>query len=113
MLELIRKSFLAGLGVVVLTKEKVQEFTRMLVEEGKLSTDEADKLADELIKSGQRQWDEINTKTQELVKKGMEAVDVVRRKEFEELKARVESLEQRFAPTEGAGKAEEPKPEGN
>lgn len=113
MFELIRKSFLAGLGVVVLTKEKVQEFTRMLVEEGRLSTEEADKLADDLVKSGQRQWEEINAKTQETVKKLVNAVDFVRRKEFQDLTARVEALEQRLGMTADTKEADEPKAEGS
>ncbi len=104
MLEFIRKGIFAGIGAVVLTKEKIQEMTRMLVEEGKISTDEGEKLADDLVKSGERQWEEINAKLQESMKKWGENVEMVRKKEFQEMKARVEALEQRVAAIEGTGK---------
>lgn len=96
MLELLRKSFFAGLGVVVETAEKVREATRKLVEEGKISTEEAEKLTEDLVKSGQRQWDEFNDKFQSSVKKWTENVEMARTKDLQDLQARVELLEQRI-----------------
>jgi polyhydroxyalkanoate synthesis regulator phasin len=96
MLELIRKGLMAGIGAVVLTTEKIQETVRKLVEEGKISTEEGEKLAQELVKSGERQWDEITTKLAETTKKWSDNTELVTRKEFEELEARVETLEQRL-----------------
>jgi len=97
MLELIRKSLLAGIGAVVLTKQKVTETTERLVTEGKLSAAEAQKLGEELIKAGERQWDEISTRLGDIFKKGAENVEDVKPSEFEELRARVEALEKRFS----------------
>jgi polyhydroxyalkanoate synthesis regulator phasin len=97
MFDFIRKSVLAGIGAVVLTKEKVQEATRSLVEEGKMSTDEAERLADDLVKSGERQWDELNHRISEMMKRWVDNMDLVRDREFMELKARVEMLEQRVS----------------
>ncbi len=106
MLELIKKSILAGIGAVVVTAEKVQDATKRLVEEGKLSTEEAERLADELVKSGERQWDEISGKLNDSVKRGMDSLDFVRRKEFQDLRARVELLEQRIIVLEDAYRQE-------
>ncbi len=96
MLELLKKGMLAGLGVAVLTGEKIREATRMLVEEGKISSDEADKLAEDLVKSGEREWEEINSKFQSSFKKISDNLEVVRKKEFADLKTRVELLEERL-----------------
>jgi polyhydroxyalkanoate synthesis regulator phasin len=104
MLELIRKSILAGIGAVILTKEKIGELTRTLVEEGKISTSEAEKLADELVKSGEHEWEEINTKIHDSIKKWADSIDMVRRKEFQEMKARIDVLEQRLTALEGTEK---------
>jgi polyhydroxyalkanoate synthesis regulator phasin len=95
MFELIRKSLLATLGAAVLTKEKIQEVTFSLVEQGKISTEEAEKLADDLVKSGQSQWDEVQSKVSESVRRSMDSLDLSRKTEFQELKARVENLEKR------------------
>ncbi len=92
MLDLLRKSFFAGLGAVVVTADKVRDATRKLVEEGKLSTDEAEKLTEDLVKSGQRQWDEF----QSSLKKWSESADIARMKDLQDLQARVELLEQRI-----------------
>lgn len=96
MLELLKKSVMAGLGAVMVTRDKVREATRALVEEGRLSTDEAEKLGEDLVKSGERQWEEFNTKFQSSMRKVSENLEVVRKKDFQDLKARVELLEQRL-----------------
>jgi polyhydroxyalkanoate synthesis regulator phasin len=110
MLELIKKGLLAGLGAAVVTKEKVQEATRLLVQEGKISTEEAEKVAEELIKSGEQQWQDINAKIAETFKKWSENVDFVRNREFQELKSRLEALEQRVSVLEGPREQEEEEP---
>ncbi|MGA2404004.1 MAG: hypothetical protein ABSG91_20235 [Syntrophobacteraceae bacterium] len=97
MLELLKKGMLAGIGAAVLTREKIREATRTLVEEGKISSDEGEKLAEDLVKSGEREWGDLNSKFQSSLKKISENLEVVRKKEFADLKARVELLEQRLS----------------
>jgi polyhydroxyalkanoate synthesis regulator phasin len=96
MIDLIRKTVLAGIGVAVLTAEKVHEVTHRFVEEGKISTEEAEKLADELAKAGERQWDEMSGKISDTIRKGLESIELVRRKDFESLATRVEAIEKRL-----------------
>ena len=100
MLELLRKGLMAGIGAVVLTTEKIQESVKKLVEEGKISTEEGEKLAQELVKSGERQWEGITTKMADTSKKWSEGMEYVKRKELEELKERLEKVEQRLAAME-------------
>ncbi len=104
MLDLLKKSMLAGLGMAVLTRDKIREATRMLVEEGKISSDEADKLAEDLVKSGEREWSEINSKIQSSFKKISGNLEMVRQKDFADLKTRVEIIEERLSRMEERGK---------
>ena len=97
MLELIRKGLMAGIGAVVLTTEKIQEAVKKLVEEGKITTEEGEKLAQELVKSGERQWDEITTKMADTTRKWSDGMEYVKRKDLEELKDRLHKLEERLA----------------
>jgi len=97
MLGLLKKGMLAGIGAVVLTRDKIREATRTLVEEGKLSSDEAEKFAEDLVKSGERQWKEINAKFQASMRKFSENLEMVRKKDFLDLKDKVEVLEQRLS----------------
>lgn len=97
MFELLKKGMLAGLGAAVLTRDKIREATRKLVDEGKLSTDEAEKLTEELIKSGEKGWEEAGSKLHSSLRKVSDSLEVVRKKEFAELLARVEILERRLS----------------
>ena len=65
---------------VMVTRDKVREATRVLVEEGKLSTDEAETLAEELVKSGERQWEEFNSKFHTSMRKVSDNLEVVQKK---------------------------------
>ena len=103
MLELIKKSLLASLGAAVVTKEKIQEATFSLVQQGKISVEEAEKLSDDLVASGQHQWEEVQSKITENVKKAMDSLDISSKSEFQELMTRLENLEKRVATLEGAG----------
>jgi polyhydroxyalkanoate synthesis regulator phasin len=107
MLEFIKKGILVGIGAAVVTKEKIQEATRNLVKEGKISTDEAEKLADDLLKSGEREVDEMSSKISEAMKRWTDNFEVVRKKEFQELNARLEVLEQKVTSLESARKKEQ------
>ena len=60
MLELLKKGMFAGLGAAALTREKIREATRTLVEDGKISSDEAEKLAEDLVQSGEREWGDVD-----------------------------------------------------
>lgn len=100
MLELIRKTLLAGIGAAIVTRDKVMDATRRFVEEGKMSTEEAERMADDLIRSGERQWHELNDWLSEMMKKWGDGTSFVRDREFQELRARVETLELRIAELE-------------
>ncbi len=104
MLELLKKSLLASLGAAVITKEKVNNATRHLVEQGKLSKEEADKLAHDLVEGGKRQWEEIEDKLAEVAKKALENLDLAKKTEFQQLVERVENLEKRLTILEDEAK---------
>lgn len=111
MIDLIKKSLYAGIGAVVLTKEKIQEMTRRLVEDGKITREESEKLAEEMVKSGERQWEEMSRGISDALKRWTENLDVVRRKELTPFEERINLLEQRISLLEAQEKREgEPKP---
>ncbi len=104
MFELIKKGVLASLGAAVVTKEKVEKATRKLVNEGKISKAEAEKLAQELLESGQKQWEEIQAMVTDAVKKVVENLDIITKKDFQELNEKVEELQKKLAMLEQADK---------
>ncbi len=100
MLEDIKKVFLAGLGSVVLTRDKLEEWKNRLVKENKMSEKEAKGLIDELIAAGEGQWKDVEKSFREMVRKRLENMNVADREEVERLKARVEALELRLSALE-------------
>jgi polyhydroxyalkanoate synthesis regulator phasin len=106
MLDLLKKGMLAGIGAAVLTADKIREATRTFVEEGKISTEEAEKLTEDLVKSGEHQWEEVNSKLQSSFQKFFENMEIVRRREFQDLQAKLEIIEQRLDLLEKSGGAQ-------
>ena len=97
MYESIRNLFLAGLGAAVLTKDKVLELTNHLVEQGKLSSSEAEKMAEDLVEESRRQAKNLGEMLEQGLGKAVEALNLASRPELRELEERVAALEQHLA----------------
>lgn len=97
MLDMLQKGLLTGLGVAVVTREKIMAATSTLVREGKISKEEADKLASELLEAGRKQWQEIQEMIAASLRGGLETMDIGSHKEIRDAKERLENLEKRLA----------------
>ncbi len=97
MLELLRKSLLAGLGAGVITKEKAEETVREFVEQGKLSAEEGRQLVNRLLESGNQQWEQVQVGVMDAVRKALDSADVARGKHVAGLESRLANVEQRLA----------------
>jgi polyhydroxyalkanoate synthesis regulator phasin len=95
MLKEIQKKLMTGLGVVLLTKDKIEEITRQLVHEARLSREDADRLADELYHAGRHQWTSMETFLKDAVRRTLSSVDIGSRQELEKLKTKVDTLQKR------------------
>jgi len=104
MLEEIKKLFMAGLGGVVLTRDKLEEWKNRLVKENKMSEKDAKRLIDELREAGESQWKDIEHSFRELIRTRLEKMNVADQRELEKLRARVDALELRVSALE-KGKA--------
>lgn len=96
MLEEIRKGLLSGFGAVLLTRDKAEEATRRLVQEAKLSQQEAQALVDELFAMGSRQWSEMEASLSKAIRKGIDNLDIASNKELLDLRSRTDMLERRI-----------------
>jgi polyhydroxyalkanoate synthesis regulator phasin len=96
MLEEIRKGLLSGFGAVLLTREKAEEATRKLVEDAKLSKEEAQDLVDELFATGTRQWSELEASFAKAIRSGIDNLDIAGKKDLYALKSEVKKLEKRL-----------------
>jgi polyhydroxyalkanoate synthesis regulator phasin len=98
--EILKRAFMAGLGGVVLTGDKLDALKKKLMKENKMSEKEAKGLIDGMVEAGESQWKEFESSFREMLRKRLDSMDVPDRKELEELKVRVNSLEQKFTALE-------------
>ena len=102
MFELIKKSILAGLGAGIITKEKAEEAAQKLVEQGKLTADDAKQLADRLLESGGQQWEELQAGITDTVRKSLSSANVARAADLASLVERLEKIERRVSMLENS-----------
>ena len=107
MFEIFKKSLFAGLGLAVVTKTKLESVLDKLVEEGKMSRDEAEKMAKELLESGEKQWTDFEDKLQETVKGFLANMDICKAGDLKKLEKKVKGLAMRVKALEKETEAEE------
>lgn len=89
----IHKMFLVGMGLAAMTKEKIDEHIKELVEKGKLTEKEGREMADEMLKKSKQTAEDLEKQVEKLVQRALGKLQVPSKKEVEELAARIEKLE--------------------
>ena len=96
MFEIFKKSLFAGLGLAVVTKTKLESVLEQLVEEGKMSREEAEKMGQELLDSGEKQWIDFEARLQETVKGFLENMDISKASDVKKLEKKIKALDMRL-----------------
>jgi polyhydroxyalkanoate synthesis regulator phasin len=97
MLESVKNSLLASLGLVAMAQEKLQECVRDLVDKGELTKEQGKKLVDSFVEKGKKGAQALPEKMGREVTRLLEKSPVVSRQEFRALQERVRQLEARLA----------------
>lgn len=97
MLDLLRKTVFAGIGAAVTTKERVQSMLNELVEQGKLTQEEAERMAEKIARDGKAEFE----RTKEEISSNLQSMfgkeKMVTESEFRRLELRVSILEEKEA----------------
>jgi len=93
MIDLIRKTVLAGVGAAVLTKEKVEESLNDLVEKGRISADEAKETAEKIAAEGKREFETVSKDLQKGVGDLLEQIGVGQKDRLASVEKRLLALE--------------------
>jgi polyhydroxyalkanoate synthesis regulator phasin len=96
MFEIFKKSLFAGLGLAVVTKTKLESVLEKLVDEGKMSRDEAEKMGQELLESGEKQWTDFETRLQETIKGFLKNMDICKTTDLKKLEKKVKAIDMRL-----------------
>lgn len=92
MLELIKKTLLTGVGLAVMTKEKVEELGKDLAEQAKLSEKEGKEFVDHLISQSESARGDLEARVNALVSKAVSGLNLASRDEVAKLSAKVDEL---------------------
>lgn len=98
MIDLLRRTYLAGLGLASLTGEKIEEIVEDLVKKGEVAEKDRKKLVEELIAKGREQREQLTESVKDTVQKVVYELKIPRRDQYEELLKRIEDLEKAAKP---------------
>ena len=93
MADFIRKSVLASLGLVEVTRERVKEAVDKLVDRGKVDKQHAASIIDEMVKRGEEESKRFTGAVEKGISSALKRAHIVTKEEFQELTNRVEKLE--------------------
>lgn len=97
MIDLVKKAMFTGIGMLSLTKEKIEETARDFAEKGKMSEAEGKKFVSEFVEKSEESKQELKKQIESIAKKTLQGMDVASktdlasvRKELTELKKKIE-----------------------
>jgi polyhydroxyalkanoate synthesis regulator phasin len=93
MIDLIKKTVLAGIGATVTTKEKIEGLLDEYVEKGKLSATEAKSLATRIAEDGKQEFESAKNEFGHVLNDLLKKANVVTHDQLTKLEKRVAKLE--------------------
>jgi polyhydroxyalkanoate synthesis regulator phasin len=97
MIDLIKKTVLAGIGATITTKEKIEGLLEDYVEKGKLSAHEAKSLADRIVEDGKQEFEQAKTDISHRLNDLLKKSNLATRDELAKLEKRIHALEAHHA----------------
>ncbi len=92
MFDFFERGFLATVGVLSVSREKVQEIVDQMVARGELDLDEGKQLVDKMVKRGQEERETMRGLVRQEVQKVVGELDVASRKDFQVLNDKLDAL---------------------
>ena len=96
MIEFVKKAMLAGVGLAVVTKDKVLESLDELVAKGKLTKEEAVEMSEKIVQEGSEQTEKAKLEAGKLFTEMLQRANLVTKDQYDALAARVIALEGRL-----------------
>ncbi|MFC1568737.1 phasin family protein [bacterium] len=93
MIEILKKTLYTSIGLVYLTKEKVEELVKDLIEDGKMTAQEGKEFAEDLLKKSKEAKDKVEEQIDHTVKDTLMKMNLVSRKDYESLEERLRQVE--------------------
>jgi polyhydroxyalkanoate synthesis regulator phasin len=96
MLEFIKKTMLAGVGIAVVTKDKILEVFDEMVNKGEMTRDEAIEMTEKIVNEGKEETEKAKIEASKLFNDMLHKANIVTKEQHEALLKRVKALEGRL-----------------
>jgi len=92
MQELLKNVFYLGAGFAFMTKEKIEDLKKDLIDKGKMTQDEGRQFVDDLVKKSEKAKEDVEKKVGELVADKLEKMKVATSDDIAELRKQIDEL---------------------
>ena len=96
MIDIIKKTVLAGIGAVVMSQEKVEGVLEELVDKGKITAEEASEMGDKIVRESKKEFEESKKLLEKYLEDALSKTKIVTINQHTELENRVRKLEARL-----------------
>lgn len=96
MLELLKKTYLMGLGLTTVTREKLEEIVDELIKRGEIAEQDRTHVLQDLLDKAREQQQRLGQTIRENVRKVVQELGLPTRTQFQELERRVKALEDKL-----------------
>ncbi|MGD9947477.1 MAG: phasin family protein [Desulfobulbus sp.] len=93
MKEMLKNVVYAGIGAAFLTKEKVEDLSKDLIEKGKMSQEEGKQFIDELLRKSEKAKDQLDLWINKRVEDRVNQLNLATKDEIAELQRKIEELQ--------------------
>ena len=93
MLDMIKKTMLTGVGLTLMTKEKIETIASELMEKGQMSEKEGKEFVDELIKKSEQAKKTLETNIENIVKKLLDKMNLATKDDINNLEKKIQKNE--------------------
>jgi polyhydroxyalkanoate synthesis regulator phasin len=100
--DLIERTFLAGMGVAALTKDRLQELVEEFVSRGQLNSEEGREMVDRLVARSREEARSALKRADSSLQGAYRELGLAPKRALEELSLRVDQLEHRVSLLEGS-----------
>lgn len=93
MLDILRKTMMAGIGAGAQTRDKVEEVLQEWVEKGRMTSSEARELAERITNAGRAEYEKTKKELAEVYDDLLKKGNVVTQSQFNKIETRLHLLE--------------------
>lgn len=94
MIDILKKTLYTSIGLAYLTKEKIEELAKELIEDGKMTAQEGKEFVEDLLKRSKETKGKLSGEIEHTVQATLKKMNLVTKKEYDDLEQRLHQVEQ-------------------